>query len=586
MLNERSKDVVSSCHNSTYRVGAYEVSCLLQEGTFDLYSDESRDVYLLGTPRQYTKREAVSGQNVAEMLSKGMSVAEVYPTISGRFVLIVVDKLQQKVFCVNDHTGSIPFYLAHVPGAVILSPSMGLIEHQLNQQLTLSSQAIYHYIYFHCIPAPLTIYQEVEKLCPAELVRLGDSGVEQRDNLYCPDFASAVVDKSSLHKACFEQLENAVEHNLGDKDVGAFLSGGLDSSTVAGLLAKIKGTARTFSIGFNEPGYDETEFALITAKHFNTQHQTSYLEPDYITDNFVTVATAFDEPFGNSSALAAYYCASVAKQAGIDTMLAGDGGDEFFAGNTRYARQKLYFPYERSPAWLKSLMRGVFVGTPLSRLPLLSKVASYIRQAEEPLPDRLQAYNFLHRFKPEEVFTAEFLADINQGLPLEQLRSRYQQAKSDSPIDNLLYLDWKFTLADNDLIKVSKMCELAGVDVRFPLIEKELVDFSCQVPASMKLPGHKLRHFFKESTRNFLAEATLNKSKHGFGLPFGRWMRSTPGLVEITQTSMQQLKQRQIFRAEFIDKAFAMQSEQHAAYYGELIWIMTVLEQWLQSRSR
>ena len=159
------------------------------------------------------------------------------------------------------------------------------------------------------------------------------------------------------------------------------------------------------------------------------------------------------------------------------------------------------------------------------------------------LPDRLDSYNFLNRFDVNDMFCPAFIAHIDSQLPLQQKQQRYKACRSADAVDCMMYLDWKFTLADNDLVKVSSMCQLAGVEVRYPLFEKEVVDFSCKVSAGIKAPGQKLRDFYKRSFTGFLPDATLSKSKHGFGLPFGVWMKQQPKLQQITADSLASLKQ-------------------------------------------
>ncbi|WP_448556465.1 asparagine synthetase B family protein [Thalassotalea montiporae] len=547
----------------------------------DQAQTDSINVVVLGEPRAYGKKARLSAQHIAMLFKEDINA--LYAQLAGRFVVIISELKNQKTHVINDHLASIPFYYSMKGKQLRLTDRLSNICQDNKGTTKISPQALYHYCYFHCIPAPMTIYQGVCKMKPAEWLEIDANGITSKGDIYRPHFSDEAIDEQHAQSKCIESIEQAVELNLTEQ-CGAFLSGGLDSSTVSGMLAKFHHPAKTFSVGFNEPGYDETHYAEITANKFGTQHHAAYLEPQYIADNFNKVATSFDEPFGNSSALAAYFCASYAKEQGIDTLLAGDGGDELFAGNSRYAKQKLFFPYENAPNAFKKLLKLLFVKSPLSKLPGFSKASSYIQQAENPLPDRLQAYNFLHRFSPSDIFTPEFLANVDTSQPIDELRARYQDTNANSPIDKMLYLDWKFTLADNDLIKVSKMCELAGVDVKFPLIEKELADFSCTLPASTKLPGQKLRQFFKNTVKGFLAEETLNKSKHGFGLPFGRWMRSNPSLIQVTQNALESLRNRNIVKSEFIDTALQMQQEQHSAYYGELIWILTVLELWLQSR--
>ncbi len=565
-------------------VTALDKRCLIFACEHSVSRSEKADYecVLIGNARWYGTDTYLTAADVLNAYQG--DIASLYTKLAGFFVLFFFNKQESTLSVVNDHLALIPCYYTEEGENLFFSCSLKPLEKAVT--LETDPQAIYHYCYFHCIPAPSTIYKDVKKLCPAELLQYSQSKLSAEKNLYRPEF-STKLEPNALSQACADVLQlirKAVELNLSGEN-GAFLSGGLDSSTVAGVFSELSERAKTFSVGFNEPGYDETEYAQITAHHFQTDHEAVYLEQGYIVNNFSRIAGWFDEPFGNSSALAAYFCAKHAKDSGINTMLAGDGGDELFAGNSRYAKQKLFEPYTNMPSSLQHLLKGIFVKTPLSKLPGFKKVASYILQAENPLPDRLQSYNFMHRFPLEEIFTEDFLRSIDSQKPLVQLRERYNQANSKNGVDKMLYLDWKFTLADNDLVKVSRMCEFAGVNVRYPLLEKELVDFSCTIPARIKLPGQKLRAFYKKAMKGFLAEQTLSKSKHGFGLPFGRWMRTTPELIQLTEKTLQSLKQRNIVTNSFIDKALLMQKDEHSAYYGELIWILMVLELWLQSRN-
>ena len=253
-----------------------------------------------------------------------------------------------------------------------------------------------------------------------------------------------------------------------------------------------------------------------------------------------------------------------------------------FAGNSRYAKQKQFEIFHRAPQLIQSAIRAIFTNKILSKLPLFSKAASYVQQADVPLPGRLETYNFVHQFGLEEMFNPDFLSRVDSHQPEIQQRERYQECSSDDPVDRMLYLDWKFTLADNDLVKVTKMCELAGVAVHFPLLDREVVDFSCRVPAPVKLPGYKLRDFYKKACKGFLADSTLTKSKHGFGLPFGVWMNENKQLLSLTMECLESFRTRKIVSDTLIDNALRAHGSSHAGYYGELIWIMVTLELWLQ----
>jgi len=194
----------------------------------------------------------------------------------------------------------------------------------------------------------------------------------------------------------------------------------------------------------------------------------------------------------------------------------------------------------------------------------------------------LQSYNFLNRFEPASVFSSEWLADVDSEAPWRLWRARYGQVESGDALQRMLYLDWKFTLADNDLVKVNNMCDLAGVEVSYPMLDERVVDLSARVSPASLLAGGQLRGFYKNAFADFLPAAIINKSKHGFGLPFGVWMREDSGLQELAATALKGLRQRDIFLPQFIDQAERLYREEAASgYYGELVWILTMLELWL-----
>jgi asparagine synthase (glutamine-hydrolysing) len=232
----------------------------------------------------------------------------------------------------------------------------------------------------------------------------------------------------------------------------------------------------------------------------------------------------------------------------------------------------------------KALLEPLINIMPAS-LPLVAKAGSYIAQANTPLPDRMQSYNFLHRHAANEIFSDAFLHDVDTSLPLQLLRSIYQRPDPASSLNRMLYLDWQITLADNDLRKVSHMCALAGVDVAYPMLDDELVEFSCNVPSAWKIKGNNLRHFYKHALTGWLPRETIEKTKQGFGLPFGVWMQTYQPLREMAYDNLLKLKTRGMIRPDFIDKAIEMHQSKHAAYYGELVWIFTVLELWMQGHS-
>ena len=323
-------------------------------------------------------------------------------------------------------------------------------------------------------------------------------------------------------------------------------------------------------------------YARLTAEHFGIRLHEYYVTPDDVVAALPALAASYDEPFGNSSALPAYFCARMAEKDGVDTLLAGDGGDELFAGNERYAKQKVFEHYQHLPGWLRDGLVEPMLNNLPSGLPLVNKARSYITQARLPLPDRLQYYSFLEQISPGEVFNPTLLQQVTISEPLALLRETYQTPGDASALNRMLFLDWQTTLADNDLRKVSQACRLGGVDVQYPMLDDELVAFSTTLPTTWKLPGDKLRDFYKQALTGWLPEATINKSKHGFGLPFGVWMKDHKPLQDLAYAHILELKQRRIFQPKFLEQAISRHRDGHASYFGELIWVLTALELWLK----
>jgi asparagine synthase (glutamine-hydrolysing) len=271
----------------------------------------------------------------------------------------------------------------------------------------------------------------------------------------------------------------------------------------------------------------------------------------------------------------------MAREQGVTQLLAGDGGDELFGGNVRYARQNVFEWYFRLPAGLRTGLVEPLAHSRLGGIGPMRKLRSYVDQALVRLPDRLQTYNYFSRETVDSIVHPDLLGQVNVQLPIEEQRRVFAEPETRNVINRMLYLDWKYTLADNDLRKVSSACELAGVQVSYPWLDDRIIDLSLRVPGPYKVRGRRLRYFVKRALRHFLPRAVIEKPKHGFGLPFGVWMREDRGLQALVARSMASLRERRLVRADYVDALLRRHREEHAAYYGEFLWVLMMLELWL-----
>lgn len=508
-----------------------------------------------------------------------------FERLSGAFALALTDESSGQTLLAIDRMGifSLCYNVAH--DCLVFGSTVDAIRAHPGVSSGLHLQAIYNYVYFHMIPGPDTIYAGHQRLSPGTylLFRDGKATVNTYWEMRYQERDNTRV--SVLKDEFLNILEGCVAEAAEGFSAGAFLSGGTDSSTLAGMLGRVTGKpARTYSIGFEAEGYDEMEYARIAARHFKTQHREYYVTPDDVVEAIPGIAEIYDQPFGNSSAVPAYYCARLAKSDGVERLLGGDGGDELFGGNQRYAKQYIFSFYDHLPSRLrKGLIEPLTCAIPAGdKLPVFRKFHSYVKQASVPMPARLETYNLLDHFGAGTVFNPDFLENVDPNEPGRLLDDCYQRAHAQTLINRMLALDLKFTLADNDLPKVMKTCELAGVSASFPMLNDQLVAFSARLAPGLKLKRTQLRFFFKEALRGFLPDEIIAKRKHGFGLPFGPWVLTHERLRACVRESLEELKKRGVIRPEFIEALFAVRLTQHPGFYGPLVWVLVMLEQWFR----
>jgi len=521
---------------------------------------------------------------IARALAQGYALkgSAVLDSLAGACTLALMDGRRGEAMLAIDRLGTRPLSYCVVGDTLVFGSTLDAIAAFPGSPARINRQAIYDYIYFHMIPAPHTVQTGVDRLLPGSLLTWRDGKVETR-----PYWEMRFVENGrrpipELKEAFLSALREGVRGAAQDGVVGTFLSGGTDSSTVAGMLGEVTGKpARTYSIGFEAQGYDEMSYARIAARHFHTQHHEYYVTPADVAAAVPRIADIYDQPFGNSSVVPTYFCAKLAKEDGVEVLLGGDGGDELFGGNARYAKQHLYSLYSDLPRTLRKALIE-----PLAFLPpeigIVGKVQRYIRNASLPMPARYDNYNLLERLGPANMFVPDFLATVDMQEPRTLLAQAYHGAHAGTLINRMLALDLRFTLADNDLPKVSRACELAGIEARYPLLDDAVVAFSAGLPPRLKLKGTRLRYFFKESLRGFLPEEIITKTKHGFGLPFGPWLQTHGPLRQLALDSLADLKSRGIIRPEFIDELTSTHVESHAGYYGSMVWVLMMLEHWLK----
>ncbi len=470
--------------------------------------------------------------------------------LQGAFAIAIWDETLQQLLLSVDRLGFKTLYWSRERERLLFASRVGAVRAGQDSPAEINPEAITQFLLFSVVPAPLTIFRGIERLSPGFLLtfRGGEVGKKRYwDLAYSED-----MDREERYwsrELCEEM--------------------------------RVK-PAKTFSISFPVDGYSEIDFARTIARRFQTRHHEHCLTPEDAATAIPKLMRYYDEPFANSSAIASYHCALLARENGMDTLFAGDGGDELFGGNARYASDKGFALYHAVPQWVRSTIIEPAVRLLPETDGKLSLPRRYIQRAQIANPRRILSYNFFLNMGAQEIFEPDFLEQSSEDAFLCIADEHYRSANASSELNRLLYMDVKMTLADNDLRKVSGTAEMAGIRVRYPLLDTRLVEFSSRIPTNLKLKGMEKRYIFKQAMKRILPDQVLYKKKHGFGVPLGEWFLHDARLKALVQDVLgdPRTQQRGYFRREFLDKLIGLHKQENAGFYGEIVWYLVALELW------
>jgi asparagine synthase (glutamine-hydrolysing) len=506
--------------------------------------------------------------------------------LAGSFRLALWDSERRKLLVAVDPFGTKPLYFSSANGVLHFAPRISLFSGLAGLSKDIDPNALYFYLNHSFIPAPFTVYREIRRLEPGQYLCWQNGQLTIRhywDLHYDEDFTLTEDSAAELIRAT---VERSVRSYLDARvcevpEIGAFLSGGTDSSTVVGLMTKLSGSRiKTFSVGFTEELYNEIEYAHMAAERYNALAHDHFVSADQALSTLPVLAAQFDEPFGNSSAIPTYFCLQTAKTAGVKVMFAGDGGDELFGGNERYLTEKYFLPFDFLPQPLQAVSGRMAAFLP--HVYPLGKVRRYLEQAREPNPKRYFRHQLFFSERADEFLTDDFRANIERDFDLRMPRQHYQKIGAVASLNRLLYMDLKMCIADNDLFKVNQMAAASGVNVCYPYLDRELAELTGRIPAALKLKGLRKRYIFKKAFEKLLPEEILRKKKHGFGMPTGEWLRHHCGFRDLARSLL--LEPRAVHRGYFkrsaLERLLKLHDEEKSSYYGTYIWYFMMLELW------
>lgn len=615
MFNERNRDVPPDCmdtmlraidmtgsgerkivHNGRIAIGVVGFPGRISDVAEIAVNGRPLILVLQGSP--YNVKEVIFSDEISSDPAK--RIVEIYARegldiiwrLRGDFTIAIWDGREEKLLLVSDAFRIHPlFYFYDSEKLVFASRMQALSACSLIGDLSVNPSAIVHVVGSSIIPSPESIYMEVKKL-PSSHYLSCKGGVMTIKPCWDVSFIQTVRENERALASEFKErfyevitlCRNVDEESR--KSIGTFLSGGVDSSTVTGVLAQsLKQPVKSFSIGFDEERFNEIHYARIAAKAFASEHYEYFVTPTDTFEAIPVLIESFDEPYANASAIPAYFCGKMAKEHGVDTLYAGDGGDELFAGNERYATQRLFDYYNDIPAAIRKhfVTPLIYWMSDILTLGLLTKGRKYIQRAAIPYPERITSYDFFRVVSMVDFCTDDLLAAVGRDFdPYAIVSSYYFSAPAKTNLERHLFVDWKLTLTDNDLIKITRMTEAAGVNVRYPFLDYEIVKLSTRIPADIKMKGLRLRTFQKKTYSDLLPRDVIDKKKHGFGLPLPLWLRKDKRLNDMMHDLVLSDRsiQRGYFRKQSLEKLVEEHKTDETSFTGTVLWNLMVLELW------
>jgi asparagine synthase (glutamine-hydrolysing) len=506
--------------------------------------------------------------------------------LRGMFAFALWDKRHHRLLLARDRFGQKPLlYAETADGLAFASEIKGLLQDQAISR-DVDEIALHHYLTYGYVPAPMTAFRQIRKLPPASTLLWEDgyTSIERYWTLrYTPKLE---ISEEEAAEQLLALLREATRMRLmSEVPLGAFLSGGIDSSAVVALMAEaMSDPVKTFSIGFDDQTFTELHYARQIAERYSTDHHEFIVTPDALA-TLPELVWAYGEPYADSSALPTFYVARETRRH-VTVALNGDGGDEAFAGYERYLAARLAAHYERLPRWLRE---GI-VTSLAQRLPESTRRRDYVRHFKRFVlamggpPERRYArwIILMDNTTKERLYMPAFHAQMAEVDSLTLLEQTFAATDSTSFIERAQFVDVHTYLPDDLLVKVDIATMIHSLEGRSPFLDHHLAEFAARLPANYKLRGRTPKHILKRALRDHLPKSILHRDKQGFGIPVGRWFRGKMGTVAYRVLLDPRTLRRGILDGDAV-RAFLDEHTEGRANHGYRIWELLFLELWFRT---
>lgn len=552
---------------------------LIFNGEIYNYQELRQDLLKRGH-KLYTKSDTEAVLHLYEEFG-----ADCLQYLRGMFAFAIWDEVEKTLFLARDRVGKKPILYSHQPNGDLIfgSEFTAVLEHP-SVTREVDMQAIDSYMSYLCVPAPQTAFKSIRKLEPGHWMRWKDGRVETH-RYWLPKFTPKIKisEEEAIEETTRIVRESTRLRMISEVPLGAFLSGGVDSSTIVALMAQESSQpVKTFSIGFEEQDFSELKYARKVAEHVGAEYNEFIVRPKAL-EILPTLVEHYGEPYADSSAIPTYYVSKETRKH-VTVALNGDGGDESFAGYERYMAMEIAEIYRRLPSWLRS----AFIEGPVNMLPSselkktrIRDVQRFFTSANEGRKERY--FRWMSTFKPAlkpGLYTPEFAAEVTQQTS-HFLDQWFDTANGSGILDATLLTDQMTYLPNDLLVKVDIASMANSLEARSPFLDHNVIEFAASLPENVKMRGMRPKYLLKKVAARLVPREVIYRRKMGFGVPVGRWLRGEmSGFLRDTLLSDASMT-RGIIRPEKLRQYV----EEHIAGtfdHSFQVWSLLMLELWFR----
>ncbi len=495
--------------------------------------------------------------------------------LHGMFGFALWDGARQRLLLARDRAGKKPLYYTRVQGNVLFASEIkALLCHPLVRR-EVDVQAMVDFLSVRYVPGPQTLFANIYKVLPGHWLLFEETKVVEKCYWDVSFGDTEPRPLSDYLHGVRQHVQRAVEERMmADVPVGALLSGGVDSSIITGLMSKLTNTqVKTFSVGFDTPGYSELPYARMVAQHFGTEHHELTVNSSDLARYWPLLTWHRDEPVSEPSDLGVYLISRLARQH-VKVVLSGEGGDELFAGYPKYIVDRFARYYRLLPPSL--------LGPLLERLPYsMRKVRMAARNLALPAPERWMAWFGIFNGQLKDALLAPALKTRVDLDASHVFRLWLERNPPRDSLSAMLYLDTKTWLPDNLLMKGDKMTMAASLEARIPLLDEHLISYAASIPSHLKTRWLQPKYVLKHAFADFLPPAILTRKKMGFNVPTGTWFRETQRDLLPTLLLSERLRSRGFFNTAYVTHLLREHMTGRTNYQAQLFTLAS-LELWFR----